>query len=483
MAMDTRAEELLLTIETTLYKVTETKLKETADYLKVSDTEGLSKRALIRTIHEHLDGLCEAEKDYTEDLHTSLEDILAFLCGTPPSLEKTSDEDKELLERAKEEYNEMQKDFLKMMTEHEQKMNEVKARMQRFSGQADEKQQSNPTPLPNVSVGHSENGRPIVIEDREVPLRNVFRFRDFKVHGVISDGKDRISYTNLSKQIESALSKGYEENEIVDAIINAVSPNLHLRSYLESIRNLSLSEVRQILRSHYREKSATEAYQELTNMVQEPSESPLDFLMRALKLRQHILLASQESDSKIRYDQSLLQNVFLNALETGLANETIRNRMRPIFQSPAVTDEFLIREMNTAVTAESERISKFVARKRSVKTAQTAPIAVSDTPQETTPSKPKEQNASKPNPLIVSLDEVKADIAMIKQSINVSSENKNMSRRSNRSQSACEDCINKQRREQCDHCFICGSAEHYARGCRKRKPRGNRGQLHVRDKV
>ena len=82
MAMDTRAEELLLTIETTLYKVTETKLKETADYLKVSDTEGLSKRALLRTIHEHLDGLCEAKKDYTEDLHTSLEDILAFLCGT-----------------------------------------------------------------------------------------------------------------------------------------------------------------------------------------------------------------------------------------------------------------------------------------------------------------------------------------------------------------------------------------------------------------
>ena len=95
--------------------------------------------------------------------------------------------------------------------------------------------------------------------------------------------------------------------------------------------------------------------------------------------------------------------------------------MRPIFQSPSVTDEMLIREMNTAVTAESERISKFVARKRSVRTAQTAPIAASDAPQETRPSKSKEQNASKPNPLIASLEEVKADIAMIKQSINVNS--------------------------------------------------------------
>ena len=70
-----------------------------------------------------------------------------------------------------------------------------------------------------------------MIEEREVPSRSVFRFRDFKIHGVISDGKDRISYTNLSKQIESALSKGYEGKEIVDAIINAVSPNLHLRSF------------------------------------------------------------------------------------------------------------------------------------------------------------------------------------------------------------------------------------------------------------
>ena len=253
--MDIRAEELVLTIETTLYKVTENKLQETADYLNVPDTEGLSKRALMRKIHEHLDGLCDREKDKTEDLHTSLEDILAFLCGTLPPLEKTLDEDTQFLERTKEEYNELQKEFLKMMAEQEQKMNEVKSRMQRLSGQADEKEPSAPTPLPNIPFGRSVNGRPIIIEDREVPLRNVFRFRDFRIHGVISDGKDRILYTNLSKQIESELSKGYEEKEIVDAIINAVSPNMHLRSYLESIRKVSLNEVRQILHSHYREKS------------------------------------------------------------------------------------------------------------------------------------------------------------------------------------------------------------------------------------
>ena len=62
MAMYIRAEELMLTIETTLCKATENKLKETADYLKVPDIDRLSKGALIRKIHEHLDGLCETEK-------------------------------------------------------------------------------------------------------------------------------------------------------------------------------------------------------------------------------------------------------------------------------------------------------------------------------------------------------------------------------------------------------------------------------------
>ena len=93
--------------------------------------------------------------------------------------------------------------------------------------------------------------------------------------------------------------------EIVGAVINTVSPQLHLRSYLEGMKNLKLQELRQILRSHYCEKSATEAYQELTNIVQEPNETPINFLMRALRTRQQILLASEEKQSQIRYDASL----------------------------------------------------------------------------------------------------------------------------------------------------------------------------------
>ena len=157
-----------------------------------------------------------------------------------------------------------------------------------------------------------------------------------------------MSYTSLNKQIESAIERGYPEPEIIDGIINAVSPSLHLKSYLESIKSLSLAQLRQILRSHYCEKSASEVYHKLTNIVQEANESPLTFLMRALKLRQQVLLASQERDSQIRYDQNLVQSVFVNAVETGLSDEAIRTRMRPFLQTPNITDEALIKEINSA---------------------------------------------------------------------------------------------------------------------------------------
>ena len=85
------------------------------------------------------------------------------------------------------------------MDDHKQKMKEAKAKMEKLNGQTDAK---NHLTLPNCQTFplDSEIGRPVTIEDREVPFRNIFRFRELKIHGVTSDGKDRISYTNLSKR-------------------------------------------------------------------------------------------------------------------------------------------------------------------------------------------------------------------------------------------------------------------------------------------
>jgi len=66
--------------------------------------------------------------------------------------------------------------------------------------------------------------------------------QDFKISRSISNDKGHISLGNLNKQIESGLAKGYSERDIIDGVIQAISPVLHLKSYLESKRGLTLIE-------------------------------------------------------------------------------------------------------------------------------------------------------------------------------------------------------------------------------------------------
>ena len=123
--------------------------------------------------------------------------------------------------------------------------------------------------------------------------------------------------------------------------------------------DLTLPRLRKILRFHFHEKNATELYQLLTNIAQQPNEDPQSFLMRALTIRQKVISASKESGSGIKYDASSVQSLFLHALETGLADETIRAKVRPLTQNPQAADEDLIEVISLAISAETERSNKF----------------------------------------------------------------------------------------------------------------------------
>ena len=178
---------------------------------------------------------------------------------------------------------------------------------------------------PQVSVNSGEGKAPV---DQNIqPIGNILRIKDFKISGSISNDKGHISLGNLNKQIESGLAKGYSERDIIDGVIQAISPVLHLKSYLESKRSLTLIELRKILQSHYCEKTPTEAYQELSNIVQEKNESALNFLMRCLKLREHVNVSSQEQNAAIKFDETHVKSVFIHSVETGLIDDTIRNRI------------------------------------------------------------------------------------------------------------------------------------------------------------
>ena len=72
--------------------------------------------------------------------------------------------------------------------------------------------------------------------------------------------KTDIQYLSLNHQIESGLKQKYPEDEIVDAVIRAISPHTSLRSYIETMPDLGLFKLRKILRIHYCEKTASESH-------------------------------------------------------------------------------------------------------------------------------------------------------------------------------------------------------------------------------
>lgn len=97
---------------------------------------------------------------------------------------------------------------------------------------------------------------------KEAPHFDPLLRKEFRIKGQISEvgQKDKLFLSSLVQQID----RGYAEEEVVDAIINAMVPSLTLRSYLECKPKLDLPVLRQLLQSHYKEKEATELYHDLT---------------------------------------------------------------------------------------------------------------------------------------------------------------------------------------------------------------------------
>ena len=144
----------------------------------------------------------------------------------------------------------------------------------------------------------------------------------------------------------------------MDAIIHAIAPGVQLRDYLEAMRHSGLPSVMKIIGAHYHEKSAAELHRNLANIVQSPTEEPMEFLLRALNLCEKIIFASHEEHSKLKYDDTQCQSLFLHAIETGLISSNLRSRMQPLLKTMHVKDEDLIAELNVAVTEEADRNSK-----------------------------------------------------------------------------------------------------------------------------
>ena len=77
-----------------------------------------------------------------------------------------------------------------------------------------------------------------------------------------------------------------------------------------------------------------------------------------MNLRQQVIFSSQAVDNTVKYHPSLVQPVFIHVVETGLQQESIRAKLRPLLVKPSVHDEELMDKVNLAVSAEMERQNK-----------------------------------------------------------------------------------------------------------------------------
>ena len=71
-------------------------------------------------------------------------------------------------------------------------------------------------------------------------------------------------------------------------------------------------------------------------------ETATQFVYRAMSLRQKLIVLSKSPVAKIKYDQNLVQRVFIKSLEMGLTIETIMTDIKHLSRNPSVSNEGLI---------------------------------------------------------------------------------------------------------------------------------------------
>ena len=115
--------------------------------------------------------------------------------------------------------------------------------------------------------------------------------KEFRVKGSIGEAgqKEKLTYVSLMHQINEAKAAGYDQDDIVNGIITAMTPSLTFRNVQETTTDLNLDRLLRFLEIHFEEKSTTDLWIKLPSMAQSPEESSYSFLLRCIELREKIL--------------------------------------------------------------------------------------------------------------------------------------------------------------------------------------------------
>ena len=309
--------------------------------------------------------------------------------------------------------------------------------------------------------------------------------REFRLHGgQISDVGSDISYSSLCKQIDEGLQEGFSGSEVIRTVLKITKPGT-FRDMLTSKDDLTVDGLKRFLRSHIRDKNATELFQELSNARQQDRESPQQFLYRVMGLKQRVLFESQQPGACFNYDKKLVQGTFLHTLYQGLneRNSHVRRDLKPFLSDTQVSDDFLLEEITKSTSEEEGRLKR-------LNTAKTRPVNVSaaqhDSNEQTDQTKQIKQTKvdSELQANRAAISELTAQVSSLtKHLAQMVKPTESMTQRpsapithaqpsATQTRGRCNDCVQKGN-VTCPHCFICGQAGHRAIGCLQKKMSGN----------
>ena len=230
-------------------------------------------------------------------------------------------------------------------------------------------------------------------------LKTVWR-RDLKIKGKIGKGgekENKLDYISVEKQILAAKKKGYQDSDIIEAVIDALPGGSEFRQVLLlKSDTINLEELLDMLKSEYLEIDSSDLIAQLTSAEQSVKEDEQTFLNRLIKLKNRILYEGQEDG--VNFSSEAIMGMMLKTLESGLSNERIVTRLLPVFSQRNISDNVLMREMSKAVRSCKGRKEKEVRKCPRVASVEEGKV-----------SKESEEK------LVKMMSELKSDVVEVKQ--------------------------------------------------------------------
>ena len=194
--------------------------------------------------------------------------------------------------------------------------------------------------------------------------------RDFRIEGTVGEGsKDSLSFASLSYLIERGKQDGYTPQEIMAGCIRATKQS-SLRFFLENNAQISLEEFMESLKIHYNGKQSVKLLNEMSKRFQgdefalEKNENEVQFCMRMFGYCSQIRKMAEEEGQAM--DKTLIQKTFYESLATGFKQGVVRLELQKTLRDCQLTDNELLKEVNTVMSKEQEHKEKMAGGKTQV---------------------------------------------------------------------------------------------------------------------